>query len=153
MYAADSRHRRPPLQDKLRHLYTLRSGPSIDLTIRPDYYTLLGRLGDPHKKLPPVIHVAGTNGKGSTIATLRAILEAAERRVHAYTSPHLRRFNVLRDCSNWCADDRHLYLALVTAIGGAGSGRMFPAAQNLQRQFIFRILAGGRRLQRGRHRR
>jgi dihydrofolate synthase / folylpolyglutamate synthase len=93
VYAADSRHSRPSLQDKLQYLYTLRSGPAIDLTIRPDYYELLNRLGDPHKKLPPVIHVAGTNGKGSTIATLRAILEAAGYKVHAYTSPHLRRFN------------------------------------------------------------
>src|SRR3546814_8338503 len=43
--------------------------------------------------LPPVIHVAGTNGKGSTCAYLRAILEAAGHRVHVYTSPHLVRFN------------------------------------------------------------
>jgi dihydrofolate synthase/folylpolyglutamate synthase len=54
---------------------------------------LLSRLGDPHLRLPPVIHVAGTNGKGSTIAFLRAVLEAAGRRVHVYTSPHLVRFN------------------------------------------------------------
>lgn len=53
----------------------------------------LSRLGDPHKKLPPVFHVAGTNGKGSTIAFLRAILEAAGKSVHVYTSPHLVRFN------------------------------------------------------------
>ncbi len=54
---------------------------------------LLAALGSPEKKLPPVIHVAGTNGKGSTIAFLRAILEAAGKRVHTYTSPHLVRFN------------------------------------------------------------
>jgi len=54
---------------------------------------LLAALGDPQDRLPPVIHVAGTNGKGSTIATLRACLEAAGRRVHVYTSPHLVRFN------------------------------------------------------------
>ena len=54
---------------------------------------LLARLGNPQDQLPPVIHVAGTNGKGSTIATLRAILEAAGYRTHAYTSPHLVRFN------------------------------------------------------------
>jgi len=54
---------------------------------------LLARLGNPEQKLPPVIHVAGTNGKGSTIATLRACLEAAGYRVHAYTSPHLVRFH------------------------------------------------------------
>jgi dihydrofolate synthase/folylpolyglutamate synthase len=54
---------------------------------------LLGRLGDPHLALAPVVHVAGTNGKGSTLAFLRAALEAAGRRVHVYTSPHLVRFN------------------------------------------------------------
>ena len=54
---------------------------------------LLDALGNPEKKLPPVIHVAGTNGKGSTVAFLRAILEAAGLRVHVYTSPHLVRLN------------------------------------------------------------
>lgn len=54
---------------------------------------LLAKLGNPHKKLPPVIHVAGTNGKGSTSAFLRAIFEAAGARVHVYTSPHLIRFH------------------------------------------------------------
>ena len=54
---------------------------------------LLRRLDHPERKLPPVIHVAGTNGKGSTIAYLRAILEAAGHRVHVFTSPHLVRLN------------------------------------------------------------
>jgi dihydrofolate synthase/folylpolyglutamate synthase len=54
---------------------------------------LLEDLGRPQDRLPPVIHVAGTNGKGSTIAYLRAFLEAAGKRVHVYTSPHLVRFN------------------------------------------------------------
>ena len=54
---------------------------------------LLAALGHPERKLPPVIHVAGTNGKGSTIAFMRAILEAAGKRVHVYSSPHLVRFN------------------------------------------------------------
>ncbi len=53
----------------------------------------LERLSNPHLKLPPVIHVAGTNGKGSTIAFMRSILTAAGLRVHVYTSPHLVRFN------------------------------------------------------------
>lgn len=53
---------------------------------------LLAALGDPHRRLPPVIHVAGTNGKGSTVAYLRAIAEAAGLKVHALTSPHLVRF-------------------------------------------------------------
>ena len=54
---------------------------------------LLAQLGSPHKKLPPVVHVAGTNGKGSLVAYLRAMSEAAGYRVHVYTSPHLVRFN------------------------------------------------------------
>jgi dihydrofolate synthase/folylpolyglutamate synthase len=54
---------------------------------------LLEELGRPQDHLPPVIHVAGTNGKGSTIAYLRAFLEAAGKRVHVFTSPHLVRFN------------------------------------------------------------
>ncbi|MBY0422359.1 MAG: bifunctional folylpolyglutamate synthase/dihydrofolate synthase [Parvularculaceae bacterium] len=53
----------------------------------------LARLGDPHKRLPPTLHVAGTNGKGSTCAYLRAILEANGHSVHVFTSPHLVRFN------------------------------------------------------------
>jgi dihydrofolate synthase/folylpolyglutamate synthase len=55
--------------------------------------TLLARLGNPETKLPAVIHVAGTNGKGSVIALLRAMLEAANHRVHTYTSPHLVKFH------------------------------------------------------------
>jgi dihydrofolate synthase/folylpolyglutamate synthase len=54
---------------------------------------LLGRIGNPQDHLPPVIHVAGTNGKGSTIAYLRAFLEASGKKVHVMTSPHLVRFN------------------------------------------------------------
>ena len=54
---------------------------------------LLDRLGNPHRKLPPVFHVAGTNGKGSTCAFLRAMLEAEGYKVHVTTSPHLVRYN------------------------------------------------------------
>lgn len=54
---------------------------------------LLAELGHPERQVPPVVHVAGTNGKGSTVAFMRAMLEAAGKRVHVYTSPHLVRFN------------------------------------------------------------
>ncbi|MEP5938739.1 MAG: bifunctional folylpolyglutamate synthase/dihydrofolate synthase [Erythrobacter sp.] len=54
---------------------------------------LMDRLGNPHRKLPPVFHVAGTNGKGSVCAFLRAMLEADGKRVHVTTSPHLVRYN------------------------------------------------------------
>lgn len=60
---------------------------SLDRMLR-----LLSDLGDPQDRLPPVIHVGGTNGKGSVVATLRALCEAAGLSVHAYTSPHLVRF-------------------------------------------------------------
>ena len=64
----------------------------IDLTLgRMD--RCLAAVGDPHQKLPPVIHVAGTNGKGSTQAMIRAGIEAAGQSAHAYTSPHLARFH------------------------------------------------------------
>ncbi|MEY4952814.1 MAG: hypothetical protein RL299_1238, partial [Pseudomonadota bacterium] len=56
-------------------------------------HELLARLGDPHQALPPVFHVAGTNGKGSTCAYLRAMLEAEGYTVHAATKPHLVRYN------------------------------------------------------------
>jgi dihydrofolate synthase/folylpolyglutamate synthase len=64
----------------------------IDLSL-DRMHRLLARLDHPERKLPPVIHVAGTNGKGSTIAYLRAILEAAGLRVHVFTSPYLVRIN------------------------------------------------------------
>jgi dihydrofolate synthase/folylpolyglutamate synthase len=64
----------------------------IDLSL-DRLIVLLGKLGHPEQRLPPVIHVAGTNGKGSTCAFVRAIGEAAGMRVHVYTSPHLVRFN------------------------------------------------------------
>src|SRR6201985_2369605 len=54
---------------------------------------LLARPEHPERHLPPAIHVAGTNGKGSTVAFMRATLEAAGKSVHVYTSPHLVRFN------------------------------------------------------------
>ena len=65
----------------------------IDLTLRAPYRALLEKLGNPQTKLPPVIHVAGTNGKGSTCAFLRAMVEAAEYKAHVFTSPHLVTFH------------------------------------------------------------
>ncbi|MGA0925283.1 MAG: bifunctional folylpolyglutamate synthase/dihydrofolate synthase, partial [Lutimaribacter sp.] len=64
----------------------------IDLTL-DRVWRLLAALGNPQDSLPPVIHIAGTNGKGSTQAMIRAGLESEGKRVHAYTSPHLARFH------------------------------------------------------------
>ncbi|MBL4803181.1 MAG: bifunctional folylpolyglutamate synthase/dihydrofolate synthase [Emcibacter sp.] len=104
----------------------------IDLSL--DRMThLLAKLDHPERKLPPVIHVAGTNGKGSTVAYLRAILEAAGLRVHVYNSPHLVRFaerirlagkfideerllNCLLDCEKINGDTPITYFEITTAI-------------------------------------
>ncbi len=69
---------------------------------------LLDRLGRPQDRLPPVFHVAGTNGKGSTCAFLRAALEAAGQRVHAFTSPHLVRYNERIRIAGKLIDDERL---------------------------------------------
>jgi dihydrofolate synthase/folylpolyglutamate synthase len=69
---------------------------------------LLKDLGNPEEHLPPVIHVAGTNGKGSTVAFLRAMLEAAGKSVHVYTSPHLVRFNERIRLAGKLVDTRRL---------------------------------------------
>jgi dihydrofolate synthase / folylpolyglutamate synthase len=74
--------------DRLNALYP----KAIDLSL-DRVWRLLADLGDPQDRLPPVVHVAGTNGKGSTVAYLRAVAEAAGYRAHVYTSPHLVRFN------------------------------------------------------------
>lgn len=73
---------------------------------------LLDALGRPQDRLPPTIHVAGTNGKGSTLAFARAILEAAGERVHVYTSPHLVRFNERVRLGGVLVDDDALLDAL-----------------------------------------
>lgn len=77
-----------PISERLRARHPQR----IDLSLER-MRSLCAALGDPQERLPPVVHVAGTNGKGSTVAFIRAIAEASGLRVHTYTSPHLVRFN------------------------------------------------------------
>ncbi|MBU3079431.1 bifunctional folylpolyglutamate synthase/dihydrofolate synthase [Sphingomonas quercus] len=81
----------PGVQHQLDRLATL--SPGADVLGLDRIARLLDRLGNPQRRLPPVLHVAGTNGKGSTCAFLRAALDASGLAVHAYTSPHLVRFN------------------------------------------------------------
>jgi dihydrofolate synthase/folylpolyglutamate synthase len=81
----------PPLGELIARISGLHP-ERIDLDLAR-VHRLLERLDHPERRLPPVIHVAGTNGKGSTIAYLRAILEAAGLRVHVLTSPYLVRIN------------------------------------------------------------
>ncbi|WDM84833.1 bifunctional folylpolyglutamate synthase/dihydrofolate synthase [Ehrlichia sp. JZT12] len=73
---------------------------------------VLNNLGNPEKKLPPVIHVAGTNGKGSTIAFIRYILNAAGLKTHVYTSPHLIDFNERVIVAGKKISDKYLYEVL-----------------------------------------
>ncbi len=89
--AAGSEYATPastPILDRLMGLHPKLIDLSLDRV-----YRLLDALGNPHRKLPPVIHVAGTNGKGSVIAFLKAMIEAGGYSVHQYTSPHLVRFH------------------------------------------------------------
>ena len=79
----------------------------IDLSL-DRLLALLARLGHPERKLPPIIHVAGTNGKGSTCAFVRAMAEAAGLKVHVYTSPHLVRFNERIRLAGQLASDEQL---------------------------------------------
>jgi len=82
---------------------------------------LLESLGNPQDRLPPVIHVAGTNGKGSTVATLRALFEAAGLRAHVYTSPHLVRFAERIRIAGTLPSDAEL-LALLEEVEQANAG-------------------------------
>ena len=91
-----------PVLDRLKGLHP----KVIDLSLER-VHRLLAALGHPERRLPPVVHVAGTNGKGSTVAFLRAMLEAAGHRVHVYTSPHLVRFHErIRLAGRLIGDDR-----------------------------------------------
>ncbi|WP_295197656.1 folylpolyglutamate synthase/dihydrofolate synthase family protein [uncultured Brevundimonas sp.] len=92
-----------PVSERLRARHPQR----IDLSLER-MRVLCAALGDPQHKLPPVIHVAGTNGKGSTVALIRAIAEAAGLKVHAYTSPHLVRFNERIRLAGTLIEDDHL---------------------------------------------
>ena len=81
----------PAVQAQLDRLTML--SPGRDVLGLERITALLERLGNPHNSLPPVFHVAGTNGKGSTCAFLRSAIEAAGLTTHVYSSPHLVRFN------------------------------------------------------------
>ena len=109
----------PALDVLLRKAYDLHPD-EIDLTLGR-LERLLAALGNPHHRMLPVFHVAGTNGKGSTCAMLRACLEAQGYRVHVYASPHLVRFNErIRLAGQLIADDALIVLLKdVLAANGA----------------------------------
>ncbi|MEQ8742757.1 bifunctional folylpolyglutamate synthase/dihydrofolate synthase [Parasphingorhabdus sp.] len=89
--ADSARSDHPAVQKQLDRLELL--SPGRDILGLDRINDILGRLGNPQHRLPPVFHVAGTNGKGSTCAFLRAAIEAEGLTCHVYTSPHLVRFN------------------------------------------------------------
>ena len=89
---------------------------------------LCAALGDPQRRLGPVVHVAGTNGKGSTIAFLRAMAEAAGLRVHVYTSPHLVRFNERIRLAGELISDDALNAALDRVEAAGVEATVFEAA-------------------------
>jgi dihydrofolate synthase/folylpolyglutamate synthase len=128
------------LLDSFRRDRSRGTNDDIDLTLRPAYQELLAKLGNPHEHLPPIFHVAGTNGKGSTCAFLRAILEAAGYRVHVYTSPHLVSFHerirvagkligedelvaLLQECRSHAVADHVTYFEAATAVAFAAFAR------------------------------
>ncbi|SDA12799.1 folylpolyglutamate synthase/dihydrofolate synthase family protein [Sphingomonas sp. NFR15] len=110
----------PAVQAQLDRLWAL--SPGADVLGLERITALLARLGDPHMRLPPVLHVAGTNGKGSTCAFLRSAIEAAGLSVHVYTSPHLVRFNERIRIAGWLIEDEALAVLLSEVLDAAGEG-------------------------------
>ena len=108
----------PAVQRQLDRLWAL--GPGADVLGLSRIAALLDRIGNPHLSLPPVLHVAGTNGKGSTCAFLRAAVEAAGLTAHVYSSPHLVRFNERIRLAGQLIDDATLATLLEQVLDAGG---------------------------------
>ena len=108
----------PAVQAQLDRLWAL--SPGADILGLERITALLARIGDPHLRLPPVLHVAGTNGKGSTCAFLRAAIEAAGYTAHVYSSPHLVRFNERIRLAGRLIDDDALAPLLAEVLDAGG---------------------------------
>ncbi|MDR6850963.1 dihydrofolate synthase/folylpolyglutamate synthase [Sphingomonas sp. BE123] len=108
----------PAVQRQLDRLWAL--GPGADVLGLSRITALLDRIGNPHLSLPPVLHVAGTNGKGSTCAFLRAAVEAAGLSAHVYSSPHLVRFNERIRLAGQLIDDATLATLLEQVLDAGG---------------------------------
>jgi dihydrofolate synthase/folylpolyglutamate synthase len=113
-----ARSSHPGVQHQLDRLAAL--SPGRDILGLERITALLDRLGNPEQRLPPVLHVAGTNGKGSTCAFLRAAIEAAGFSAHVYTSPHLVRFNERIRIAGTLIEDAALAGLLEEALDAAG---------------------------------
>ncbi|MGN6689699.1 MAG: bifunctional folylpolyglutamate synthase/dihydrofolate synthase [Sphingopyxis sp.] len=115
----------PAVQAQLDRLAAL--SPGRDILGLERISEICRRLDDPQDKLPPVFHVAGTNGKGSTCAFLRAAIEAAGLTTHVYSSPHLVRFNERIRLAGTLIEDAHLAALL---------GEVLDVAEGLQASFF-----------------
>jgi dihydrofolate synthase / folylpolyglutamate synthase len=115
----------PAVQAQLDRFAQL--SPGRDILGLERIVALLATLGNPQERLPPVFHVAGTNGKGSTCAFLRAILEAAGKTVHVYTSPHLVRFNERIRVAGKLIDDENLAPLLSEVLNRAEAYAIGPS--------------------------
>jgi dihydrofolate synthase/folylpolyglutamate synthase len=115
----------PAVQSQLDRFAQL--SPGRDILGLERITALLALLGNPHLRLPPVFHVAGTNGKGSTCAFLRAALEAAGLTVHVYTSPHLVRFNERIRLAGRLIDDAALAPLLAEVLDMAEARDLGPS--------------------------
>jgi dihydrofolate synthase/folylpolyglutamate synthase len=111
-----------PISERLRARHPQRIDLSLDRM-----RALCAALGDPQHRLPPVVHVAGTNGKGSTVALIRAVAEAAGLKVHAYTSPHLVRFNERIRLAGRLIEDDHLHAILDRIESVSGEATVFES--------------------------
>jgi len=114
-----ARSAHPGVQAQLDRLSKL--SPAGDRLGLERIAAVLARLGRPQDRLPPVFHVAGTNGKGSTVAFLRSALEASGHKVHAFTSPHLVRFNERIRIAGRLVEDEELS-GLLSEVLDAGEG-------------------------------
>ncbi|MDB5680188.1 folylpolyglutamate synthase/dihydrofolate synthase family protein [Sphingomonas bacterium] len=108
----------PSVQRQLDRLWAL--SPGADILGLERIADLLARIGNPHEHLPPVLHVAGTNGKGSTCAFLRAAIGAAGYKTHVYSSPHLVRFNERIRLAGTLIDDAQLAPLLEEVLDAGG---------------------------------
>ncbi|PWG03998.1 bifunctional folylpolyglutamate synthase/dihydrofolate synthase [Sphingosinicella humi] len=108
----------PLVQRQLDRLAAL--SPGADVLGLERISALLARVGNPERSLPPVFHVAGTNGKGSTCAFLRAAVEASGLKAHVYTSPHLVRFNERIRLQGQLIEDELLVELLAETLDAAG---------------------------------
>lgn len=115
----------PAVQAQLDRFAQL--SPGRDILGLERIIALLATLGNPHTRLPPVFHVAGTNGKGSTCAFLRGVLERAGNTVHVYTSPHLVRFNERIRVAGKLIDDEDLAQLLSEVLNRAEAYDIGPS--------------------------